>query len=86
MAMIPILSFPLDGRDEQFGVLVKCSIFIFLLIINDLGKKNKPQNALVEHLRKTEECVTFFLPVGRFCLTVRKHTIFFIYFRLKLTN
>lgn len=41
MAKIPILRFHLDGREEQFGVLVKCSVSIFLLIITDLEKKNK---------------------------------------------
>ena len=78
MAKIPIWSFPLDGMEEQFGVWVKCSISSFLLIITDLEKML--QTALVEHLRKTEKTVTLFMSVGRFCLTVRRLTIFSIYF------
>lgn len=39
---------PLGGREEQFGVLVTCSVSTFLLAITDLEKKTK--NASIEHL------------------------------------
>lgn len=63
---------------------VKLSIFIFVLIITDLEKKNK--DALVAHLGKTEKCITLFLSVGRLCLTLRKHTMFSVYFHPKLSS
>lgn len=79
IAEIPVLSFSLDSREEQFGVLDEVFDFHFCSHCYRLGRKKKIQNALVVHLGKTEKCVNLFLSAGRLCLTLRKHTVFCLF-------